>query len=274
MRNQTPLSDEQIQTLAPSVFAGQAHDSRSDRYAFVSTSAIIDGMRANGFEPVFASQSRTRVAGKQFFTKHQIRFQNPTQTALNLGDVITQFILTGSHDGTSCYILNLGAMRLACLNGMMVPDSLSESVRVRHVGDAVNLVINGTNELMKRAGVVIEAVQTWKQIILTDAESLILAEESLALRFDVPTVDASRLLQARRSADLSNDLWTVFNRIQENTVRGGLRYQAPVVDEAGQDTGNTRRARTREVKGIDQSNKLNQALWSLAAKMAELKQNS
>ena len=109
----------------------------------------------------------------------------------------------------------------------------------------------------------------WKQIILTDEEQLILAEEALGLRYDESApIQADKLLTVRRNADQGSDLWTVFNRVQENTTQGGFRYRTESVPG---DASTTRRSRTREVKGIDQNTKLNRALFSLAAKMAELK---
>ena len=150
-RKHEPMSNDAIQQIAPSAFAGQAHDTRSERYSFVPTSVIIDGMREHGFVPVYASQSFSRVAGKQFFTKHQIRFQAINNPVMNLGDVTAEVILTNSHDGTSRYELSCGLYRLACLNGMMVSTSFVESLKVRHVGNAVDLVIAGTEEMVKRA---------------------------------------------------------------------------------------------------------------------------
>ena len=268
-RKHEPMSNDAIQQIAPSAFAGQAHDTRSERYSFVPTSVIIDGMRQHGFVPVYASQSISRVPGKQYFTKHQIRFQAINNPVMNLGDVTAEVILTNSHDGTSRYELSCGLYRLACLNGMMVSTSFIESLKVRHVGNAVDLVIAGTEEMVKRAPVVIDAVREWKQIILTDEEQLILAEEALGLRYDESApIQADKLLTVRRNADQGSDLWTVFNRVQENTTQGGFRYKTESVPG---DASTTRRSRTREVKGIDQSTKLNRALFSLAAKMAELK---
>src|ERR1700731_5495172 len=80
------LTDEQIQKVAPSAFARQAYSKQSDRYAFVPTSAVIDGMRNAGFFPVKAMQSRTRIEGKQNFTKHLIRFRSSDQAAITVGD--------------------------------------------------------------------------------------------------------------------------------------------------------------------------------------------
>jgi len=75
------------------------------------------------------------------------------------------------------------------------------------------------------------------------------------------------LLTARRTEDADRtNLWTNFNVIQENVIRGGLRGVR--IDT---ETNRRRRMSTRAVQGIDQDVKLNRALWTLAAKMAELK---
>lgn len=67
-------------------------------------------------------------------------------------------------------------------------------------------------------------------------------------------VTASQLLTPRRREDRSSDLWTTFNRVQENTIKGGLTGR----NKQG------RRTTTRAVNGIDQDVKLNRALWVLA----------
>src|SRR6516165_3070691 len=78
-------------------------------------------------------------------------------------------------------------------------------------------------------------------------------------------VKPDQLLNARRAGDSNPDLWTVFNRVQENVIRGGL-------DNFGYDANNRyRRGHTRQVKGLDQSTALNRALWTLGEEMAKLK---
>lgn len=256
----TQLSNDDIQRYAPSAFAGQAYGGQSSRYAFIPTSAVIDGMRGAGFFPVKAMQSRTRIADKQLFTKHMIRFRS-AQLA-QVGDTAIEAVLVNSHDGTSCYDLSCGVYRLACLNGMMVAESLIEAIHIRHTGDVVERVIEGTQHILANAPAVNDTIASWKQITLTPAEQHLLAEGAHSLRFDEASpVTPDRLLAVRRNADTGSDLWSTFNRLQENTVRGGLR----AYDAHG------RRVRTREVKGIDGNVKLNRALWTLAEKMAELK---
>lgn len=273
-RNGEPLTDDQIQRYAPSAFAGQAHDSRSDRYAFIPTVEVISALRSAGFMPVFASQSSSRVPGKELFTKHVIRFRSINQNLTQVGDTAVEMAMTNSHDGTSLYEFFLGAFRLTCLNGMCVSEGMVESVKIRHTGNILDQVIEGTRSLIQFAPTVVDAIKLWKSIQLSPAEQAFLAEGALALRFDSEApVPADRLLTPQRYGDSASDLWTVFNRVQENAVRGGLRYQAEKRDPVTNEYQGSRRARTREVKGLDQNHRLNRELWALAQKMAELKQS-
>lgn len=258
-----PLSNEELNELAPSAFATQPWYAQSERYAFVPTSNVIEGMRSAGFLPYNALQSRSRISGKQFFTKHIIRFRPQNVTLAQVGDTTVEAVLINSHDGTSAYEVSLGAFRLACLNGMMVAEGLTDIVKIRHTGNIIQSVVDATSRILEAAPKVVDAISRWKTIDLAPSEARILAEEAHSLRFDegTPAPTAEKLLQPRRMADSGTDLWTTFNRIQENAVEGGLRTYSP--------TG--RRNRTRPVVGIAENSKLNRALWSLAEKMAQLK---
>ncbi|PLC59970.1 hypothetical protein B9P82_27665, partial [Citrobacter sp. L55] len=72
-------------------------------------------------------------------------------------------------------------------------------------------------------------------------------------------VTEAQVLSPRRWQDEQNDLWTVFNRLQENLQKGGL---------AGR-TAQGKRSRTRAVKGIDGDLKLNRALWVMAEELQQ-----
>jgi hypothetical protein len=74
-------------------------------------------------------------------------------------------------------------------------------------------------------------------------------------------VEAERLLRPRRHADNKADLWTAFNRVQENIIKGGVSGRST--------TG--RRLSTRAIGGVTENVKLNRALWTLADGRAELK---
>src|SRR6266481_2986031 len=145
---------------------------------------------------------------------------------------------------------------------MMVAEGITEIVKIRHTGSIIQNVIEATRNILLAAPKVTEAVKLWKTIDLKPLEAHILAEEAHSLRFEEGAVapPSEKLLQPRRIADNGTDLWSTFNRIQENTVEGGLRTYST----------NGRRNRTRAVVGIAENTKLNRSLWSLAAKMAEI----
>jgi hypothetical protein len=75
-------------------------------------------------------------------------------------------------------------------------------------------------------------------------------------------VSADALLNIRRSADRSPDLWTTFNVLQEKLLKGGVEV----------DNKETKRSqRAREVKGVSENVRLNKAIWTLAEEMRKLK---
>jgi hypothetical protein len=46
-----PLSDDQIAAVAPSIFADAPHESRSERYSYIPTAAVLTELRKEGFSP-------------------------------------------------------------------------------------------------------------------------------------------------------------------------------------------------------------------------------
>ncbi len=61
IRRERPLTDDELMQFVPSVFSGDKHESRSERYTYIPTINIINKLRDEGFQPFFACQSRVRV---------------------------------------------------------------------------------------------------------------------------------------------------------------------------------------------------------------------
>lgn len=260
-RQSSPLSDDQIRHVAPSVFAMEAHASRSERYTYVPTIDVLSGLRKEGFQPFMVAQGRTRVPGKADFTKHMLRLRHSNDIQ---SQEANEIILINSHDGTSSYQMLAGVFRFVCCNGMVCGETI-EDIRIKHSGDIVNNVISGAFNVLDGFELIREVTTDMKQLTLTRPEQVLFAEAAMAVKYDEEQdapFDSSELLRTRRADDRDPSLWTTFNKIQENVVRGGI---------AGRNA-NGRRTRTREVTAIDNNVKLNRALWTLAEKMAELKQ--
>jgi hypothetical protein len=266
------LSNDRLMTLAPSIFAAEAHGSRSAKYAYISTSMVLDGMRKEGFVPVRAHQGRSRVEGKAEFTKHMIRFRHSSYIGTEaLGQIVPEIVLINSHDGTSAYHLMAGLFRIACLNGLIRCESTSADIRVPHKDNVVDNVIEGAFTVIEDSKGAVEQAEAWGSLRLTRDEQVVMADAARVLRFgdadgNVETpIEAVQLLRPRRSEDREANLWTTHNVIQENVIRGGLSAWT-------RDASNRqRRTTTREVRNIDGDVKLNRALWMLSQRMAELK---
>lgn len=69
----------------------------------------------------------------------------------------------------------------------------------------------------------------------------------------------AQILTSRRYEDRKDDLWSVFNRCQENLSKGGLPGRS----------AQGKRSRTRAVNGIDGDIKLNRALWVMAEELQQ-----
>src|ERR1700688_2138112 len=118
----SPLTNEELQKKAPSIFSGQAYHKMSNRYATIPTIEVVDALRSAGFQPFQANQSMVRTADKTNFAKHSIRFRNTNLNIANTGDFFPEVSLINSFDGSSAFILNLAMMVVRCMNGLVVAD--------------------------------------------------------------------------------------------------------------------------------------------------------
>lgn len=265
------LTSEEMYKIAPSIFAVQKHESRSDRFKPIPTIEILKGLENEGFVPVGVKQSNSRDQNKREFTKHLVRLRRiDDDHKYKVGDTVCEILLKNANDGTSAYELMAGLFRITCLNSMVAQKGTLESTKIYHSGNVQDKVIEGTYKVLNQAEYALSAPQDWSKIMLNYEEKNILADSAKIIRFgEIKTeneISNAQILNARRAEDIKDDLWTVFNRIQENIIKGGIKFKT--VD---QETGRIRQARTRQVNAIDQDIKLNRALWHLTKTMAELR---
>jgi hypothetical protein len=255
------LNDAQIADLAPSVFATARHPAMSGRYAFISTVQVLDALRAEGFMPLSAKQAGARESARAGYARHILTFRL-TDSPLIAGEDIPEIVLMNAHDGSTAYKLMVGVFRVICSNGLIVADRTLAAMRVAHVGTrTIAEVVTATHKLVAELPSVLGQVETWRSTLLSEPEQLAYARASLTLRYPGRTapITPQQLLAARRPEDRGDDLWTVFNRVQEHLIVGGLSGQLA--------TG--RRTTTRPIAAVSTSVVLNRALWTLAARTAE-----
>lgn len=262
LRSDSPLSDDQIHRVAPSIFAEAPHESRSQRYAYIPTATVLTELRKEGFQPFMVTQTRTRHEDRRDYTKHMIRLRHASQ--INARGEANEIILLNSHDGTSSYQMLAGMFRFVCSNGLVCGDTVAD-MRVPHKGDVAGQVIEGAYQVLHGFDRALESRESMQAITLDEREAEVFARAALSLKYDDPDKPApiteSQILMPRRFDDRRPDLWSVFNRTQENLTKGGLHGRS----------ANGRRQQTRPVQGIDSDIRLNRALWLLADGLRQLK---
>lgn len=258
VRRDRPLTRDELAHYVPSVFSEEKHESRSDRYTYIPTISLLDNLQREGFKPFFACQTRVRDQSKREHTKHMLRLRREGQIT---GKQVPEIILLNSHDGSSSYQMLPGLFRAVCQNGLICGESFGE-VRVPHKGNVVEKVIEGAYEVLGIFDRVEEKRDAMQSLLLPPPAQQAMAKAALTYRFgeEHQPVTESQILSPRRWQDESNDLWTTYQRIQENLIKGGLSGR----------TTKGKRAHTRAVKGIDGDVKLNRALWVMAENMLQL----
>jgi hypothetical protein len=254
------LTNEALKATAPSVFAESAMQGVSAKYSFLPTIKVVEAMRVNGWAPVWASEQRVKAEHRLGFQKHMIRFQR-FDTIGKFNEFTPEVCLVNSHDAGSAYQIHAGIFRLICGNGMIVADTTFEKIALRHVGFNPDQVIEASAEVIESIPALTDSVESFRARQLSPLEQRAFAEASLLLKYDEleqAPVSAQKLLDTRRTEDKGDDMWRTLNRVQENLVRGGQK------DFSKRKTDGKRFGRSRGVNGIDESVKLNKALWHLA----------
>lgn len=257
------LDNEALYRHVPSIFAREAHDSRSDRYVYVPTIEIVEGLRREGWFPFFAVQAVPRDGSRHGHAKHMLRLRRDD----GIGKPeAAEVIIVNSHDGTSAYQMFAGVLRFVCTNSMIAGERFEE-VRVPHKGGIQDQIIEGVYTVAEDFPRLIEATETMKDTRLSEGEQRVLAEASLVARYSEgeSPVRPDQIIAPRRREDVGQSLWQTFNVIQENLIRGGLSGRRQTAN------GRIRRSQTRAINGIDQNVGLNRALWTLAEGMQRLK---
>lgn len=257
------LTNDQLLAKVPSVFAESAHESRTKRYSFIPSDKLLEALKGEGFYVASASQTHSRTAERRAYTKHLIRLRHAKHDR-KVGEEFNEIVLLNSHDGTSPYRMMGGRFRLICMNGLVV-GSVYDQVCVRHSGNPKDAVIEGAYKILNMFDRIDDSVAAMKGTRLSAPEQRAFGRAALALRYpaedySTPLVTAEQIIEPRRVDDNRSDLWTVFNRTQENLMRGGQRT-----------TDIRRHTHSRSLRHIDRSVALNRDLWTLAEETMKAK---
>jgi len=258
---------EELKTYAPAAFATKAADGVTDRYTFIGSEEIVSRIVDLGWELHSAKQN-----GPNPFSRHMVRFTNP-----NLGwfktktdNVMPQIILDNSHNRASGLQLHMGLFRLVCTNGLVVAiPGMYSGIKFRHMGvdkEALKKILDASAEQYKLVG---DHVNDMMEVRMSQDQSEEFAVKAIARRephmfinedgtINMKKLTAStnpkEIITPIRGEDRADNLWTVFNVIQERMIKGGYAR----ITASGRNS--TVRGLTNAVRNVE----LNKELWGIA----------
>lgn len=242
---------ELIKSVAPSIFATSASNKLSNKYVFVPTDQLIEYFNREGWQI-----SDVKQTGRGIHSTHQVRFRNGELPPV--GDTLVEVIIKNSHNGMSTLSVSAGLHRLCCSNGLTVPTSVADKFNVRHSGFELDDVKRLMDGFSKRLPLIQGSVGRMMERELTIDEKIQFVKQAINIRWKTGTVPASldvmSIMYPKREEDNKNDLWTVFNVVQENFIRGGLEYTS----------SRGRKTSLKGLKSIMAVNQVNTKLWDLA----------
>jgi hypothetical protein len=259
LSNQEFMTMEQVKTKASSIFTSAPKEGLSKHYSHIPTSQVIEDMDLLGWKVVDAKQIKSRKG--EGYQKHLVVFRNP-DISINGedGDVVfPQVLLTNSHDGKSSFTFTAGLFRLICENGLVVATQEFDNIKIRHMGYDFSELQTTIKNMVEALPLTVDSLNKMKQTELEEAQIIEFATQAVNTRFnkDDISVDIKALIEPVREEDSKNDLWTVFNRVQERLLNGDFLYSS-----------NNKTRKARPIKNFQQDIKLNQELYSLALQYA------
>jgi len=152
--------------------------------------------------------------------------------------------------------------RLVCSNGLVIADQEFGSMKIRHMGYDFETLRNTIGSMVERLPLTVESMNKFKSTELSQEQKYDLARKALETRFQVQEnqkvdliykVDLDKFLTPVRKEDSGNDLWSVFNLIQERIIEGDFEY-----------VNGVKMRKARKIKNFNQDLDVNKKLFEVA----------
>jgi len=278
--NNGELGAERMRYLAPAIFADTVKDTLTPRYAQLRTADVLPVLADHGFVPVQAAQKRSRKTSPEH-TQHMVAFAHRDSLidTYNADAQRGEIILYNSHDGTGSIKLFAGAYRFICSNGIVAGDGYES--RLYHNQANVNSFEHMLTNTVKRLPVMMEQIEKMRSIQLTRDAQVEMATQSALTRWkwtpEFETEGAvikgsystghtvNSLLVPNRFEDSTAEAWTVYNRIQENVIRGGALIKS-ITDKNPEGVYR----KSRAINSVAENVRVNRELWDIAENVCEI----
>lgn len=259
---QVPLTNSELLEKAPSLFTREPHQDASDKYHFIPTIDVVEEIRANNWYPVSVSEAGVKDYDRFGYQRHLVRFRH-FEDLLYPKENAVELLLFNSHDRSTSFFVSAGVYRFVCSNGLVVAENEFESYKIKHIGKKESEIVDAIEKITSIKPTLMQKIDRFESIKLNESEKESFARLAVSLRFEEHLeINCQDLLIPHRKEDEKSDLYTVMNVIQENLIRGNI---------SGVNKKTKRRFTSKKVTSISKDVKINKGLWSIAEKIAQIK---
>ncbi len=238
------ISLDSLRQRVPAIFTKTPSPKVSNRYSFADSEYYLQK-----FIDADWTIHSARQVSKSEYAPHQVILRN--NDIATVGDLLPQLIFTNSHNGIKKMTMDTGIYRLVCSNGLVVPTSITQSLSIKHIdlGDSTTDTI--VNSFYEKIPIIMNNIDRMRNKILTNDEIDNFTYNALQIRFiNAVGININDVVKPSRIEDYSDDLWTVFNVVQEKLIRGGIQLPS--------------KRHSKPINNFVNDNDINTKLWQLA----------
>lgn len=225
------LTLNELRKVVPSAFIKSTADVATNYYERVSTPEVLEDLISLGWKPVGGSQMKAKYEKNDGFQKHFIRLRNErlfigTKSKI---EAVPEIMVVNAYSARCRFQMYVGLSRVVCDNYLVFQPKAFGQFGLVHRGGGEILGTQWDNQqpnmrrIIRNASKVVDYVNEYKKLIVDATDQKFLAQEFCKARwnykYNLSTV--KEILEPLRAEDESNDLYTVYNRLQEKIIKGG-----------------------------------------------------
>jgi len=186
---------------------------------YIPTIDIVQKLQKEGWMINGVDEQRNRKTRK--ITNNYVQMTHPDFAVKNSkgkDEAYSSITIQNSCSGNQPLQMSLGAYRMVCSNGHIRFDEHAEYEKIKHTEINFLNLDRFIYNIDTKAQKLITELNEWKKQDMTLEQIQDLAYKAARLRFNESDENFNPidLLRVNRTEDKGNDVWTVFNRIQEN----------------------------------------------------------
>lgn len=228
MKQQELSLQEQLAQLSPSKCDKQMsrHYKTYDTQKMTEMLLALTSKGENVFElrqiQFKKNSKKTTTSGRGV---HTVRIKTRKAFEINGETQFPEVVIINSYDGSSPLKIMCGIFRFVCSNGLVIKTKDFGEMKQRHMKTEEDIVMEIAAGFAKTATQAINLQTKLVETTLSPIQIQNFAKAAAKLRWEniAEDCDFEDLVKVERAEDEGNDIWKVFNRVQEKMMNGGIK---------------------------------------------------